>query len=176
MNKLDDKALVKRALKGDRTAFSELLSRHYDYMFKIAFKWTHNQNDAEDITENVCIKLVSSLKQFRGDSAFSTWLYPIVINAAKDHFKKQSRHKSPQRISSPNEHKADERVMAQQVLDRISELPEDEREALVLVSFKGLSHKAAAELLDCAESTVSWRIHEARKKISEGLNSGESDG
>lgn len=176
MNDIEDKALAKKALKGDRQAFELLLSRHYDYMYKIAFKWSQNQSDAQDIVQNACVKLVKALKQYRGDSEFTTWLYQVVLNTAKDYFRSQAKHKDPQRISKPSEYKADDKVLAQQVLDKINDLPEQEKEALVLVSFKGVSHAEAAKICNCAESTISWRVHEARKKLASLMENGGRDG
>lgn len=168
MDDQDDKQLVESAQLGDAGAFEDLVNKYYEVMYKMAFKWCANPQDAEDITQEACIKLARGLESFKGDSAFTTWLYRLTINTAKDWYKKQNRHKASDEsldqiaVSS----KAENKVYTNQVLEEISRLPEGEKEALLLVVDQGLSHKEAAKLLKCKESTVSWRIHEARKKLS----------
>lgn len=177
MKNLDDVDLVKKACNGDRDAFDILLERHYDTMYRMAFKFCGVQSDAQDITQNACIKLVRSLPQYKGKSAFTSWLYPLVVNTARDFYRAQSRHNhsdagldtAPAQNANAYDH-----LYAQQVMEHIEKLPHKEKEALVLVIFEGLSHGDAAKKLKCAESTISWRIHEARKKLESGL--GQSHG
>lgn len=165
---IEDNELVKRAQKGDAHAFEALLTRHYETIFKIAFKWCRNQTDAQDITQDACVKLAKGLDGFKGNSAFTSWLYRLVINAGKDWYKKQNRHPSnPEAMETVSvKNKSDEQLYVVQVLEAVNDLPEGEKDALLLVMSEGLSHKEAADVLGCKESTISWRIHEARKKLS----------
>lgn len=163
-----DTELIERAQRGDRSAFEALLRRHYDAMYRMAYKWCGNRDDAQDVTQSACIKLARALGSFRFRSAFLTWLYPLVINTAKDWTKARARHPAgdgmdPELAQAPV---AEQTVYAGQVLARIRALPEREREALYLVFSEGLSHREAAQAMACKESTVSWYIHEARKKLS----------
>lgn len=160
--------LIKRAQAGDTKAFEALVGECYDMMFKMAFKWCGNQGDAEDITQESCIKLARGLHSFRHDCKFSSWLYTLVINAAKDWYRVQNRHPQGdeallERIAAHCD--AEEKQHARQVWAQVYQLPEGEKEAVLLVMAKGLSHKEAAKMLKIKESTVSWRIHEARKKL-----------
>lgn len=171
MSDQDDKALVAKAVWGDSRAFEDLLGRHYDMMFRISFKWCGNRPDAEDITQEACIKLARVLASFRGESTFTTWLYRLVINTAKDWQRAQKRHRAmddglDQAQSSGSQ---EDQVYAQEVLTQIRDLPEGEKDALLLVFGEGLSHAEAAVICGCKESTISWRIHEARKKLGEKL-------
>ncbi len=168
MDDPEDEQLVAKARKGDAKAFEDLVNRHYGTMFKMAFKWCGNKNDAEDITQDACIKLARGLDSFKGNSAFTSWLYRLVINTGKDWYKTQNRHPSnPDELELvPSESKSEEQLYARQVLAAVHQLPEGEKDALLLVMSEGLSHKEAAEVLGCKESTISWRIHEARKKLS----------
>ncbi len=146
-------------------------------MYKMAYKYIQNKEAAEDITQNSCIKLVRALDGFRYQSAFTTWLYTIVINTAKDWQKSQNRHHSDSGEISlePDKAASNEDVhYAQQVMDQIELLPQKMRDALILVTIEGLNHARAAEQLDCSESTVSWRVHEARKKLNLWLDKGAS--
>ena len=82
--------LVQRAIDGDRAAFAALISRHYDTMFRVAWKYCGNREDAEDIAQDVCVRLGKTLQSFHGQSKFSTWLYRVVLNATRDHHRKNA--------------------------------------------------------------------------------------
>ncbi|MCB1839265.1 MAG: RNA polymerase sigma factor [Rhodospirillales bacterium] len=161
--------LIKRAQTGDAAAFEALANQYYGVMFKMAFKWCGDRTAAEDITQEACIKLARGIDSFRHDSAFTSWLYRLVINTAKDWFKSQNRHPATDMEQAANikaeESAPDDKILMQQVWAQIQTLPEGEKEALLLVVGEGLSHKEAAQILEVKESTVSWRIHEARKKL-----------
>lgn len=163
----DETELIKQAQNGDARAFEDLVNRYYDMMFKVAYKWCGNQENAEDIAQEACIKLARGLDSFKHDSIFTTWLYRIVVNAAKDWFKKQNRHKgSAEALETLSvQSTAESQLHAKDVLAEVHKLPEGERDALLLVVMEGLTHKEAADILECKESTISWRIHEARKKL-----------
>ena len=181
MNNQTDEQLVKQAQQGNASAFEALVGRHYGTMFKIAFKWCRNKNDAEDITQDACMKLARGLDSFQGKSSFTSWLYRLVLNCGKDWYKKQNRHPVPSEnieiLEQPaKEGTSDEKIYAKQVVEAIHTLPEGEKEAVLLVMGEGLSHKEAAYALDCKESTISWRIHEARKKIGAQFSEEQSYG
>ena len=171
MTEASERELIERAQGGDRSAFEALLRLHYDTIYRMAYKWCGSRADAQDITQSACVKLARALGTFRFRSAFLTWLYPLVINTAKDWAKSRARHSGD--VLDPEQGEAvvndrplaEERVYANQVLARIRALPEKEREAIFLVFSEGLSHREAAEAMACRESTVSWYIHEARKKL-----------
>lgn len=171
MNKLsDDMALAKAAASGDRGAFERLLALHYQTIYKIAFQWCGNQTDAQDITQNACIKLARAINSFRGDSKFTSWLYQLVINTAKDWQRQQKaisqKHTYDSEADVAIQSDIDAPVYTQQVMLKIHHLPQGEKEALLLVASAGLSHREAATVIGCQESTISWRIHEARKKLN----------
>ena len=135
-------------------------------MFKIAFKYCGNRTDAEDITQDACIRLARSIGSFAFKSAFTSWVYTIVINCAKDYY----RSKKPE-TSLESGHigaaaaEAETKTYANEILRQVYALPENEKTALLLVMSEGLTHKEAAIIMECKESTVSWYIHEARKKL-----------
>lgn len=164
----NEQDILKAAKAGNRQAFERLVQHYYDVMFKFAFKWCGKQNDAEDITQNACIKLARSLDKYDGRAAFSSWLYRLVINCGKDWYKAQNRHpENPEAMDTvKTESISEEQLYAKQVINALYDLPDSEKDAVVLVLSEGLSHKEAANILGCKESTISWRIHEARKKLS----------
>lgn len=168
MDETEEKRLIKGAQNGDAKAFERLVNQYYKVMFKMAFLWCRNQTDAEDITQNACIKLARGIGSFNFEAAFTSWLYMLVINTAKDWYKKQNRHPASSdglETIKTNE-KPDEKLFLRQVIEEVHRLPEGEKEAVFLVIGEGLSHGEAAKVLECKESTVSWRIHEARKKLN----------
>ena len=79
-----DKALIRAAQGGDAQAFEQLLEAHYDTMYRFAYKWCGNRADAEDVTQQSCLKLARALDSYRFESAFTSWLYRVVINCARD--------------------------------------------------------------------------------------------
>ncbi|MCB9979754.1 MAG: RNA polymerase sigma factor [Rhodospirillales bacterium] len=166
-----EKDLIQRAQKGDAYAFETLLGDYYMTIYKMAYGWIRQKEAAEDITQNVYLKLARTLDSFRFDSAFTSWLYRLVINTAKDWQKSQSRHTSESgMIDLPTGTATNEEThYAQQVMEQIERLPLKERDALILVAIEGMSHATAADHLGCSEGTISWRVHEARKKLKETL-------
>ncbi len=167
MNKEEETQLIKRAQKGDRAAFEELLRVHYDTIFKFAMKWCGNGSDAEDIAQNACMKLARAIDSFNFKAAFTSWLYRLVVNVAIDWQRSNARHtgEGDAEIKGVTDATAEDDIYARQVMDEIRDLPEKEKMALLLVIGEGLTHKQAADSMDCKESTVSWYIHEARKKL-----------
>jgi len=172
--------LIRAAQAGDGRAFEQLLGSHYDIIFRFAFRWCGNRSDAEDITQNACIKLAQSIVQFRFESAFSTWLYRLVINCAKDWYKNQHRHQGlplektehldASDTSLDQEHHncdqaAEISVYLRQVLQQLDTLAEGFKETALLVHAEGLSHAQAALVLNIKEATVSWRLHEIRNYL-----------
>lgn len=172
---MQDDLLIQRAQAGNETAFAELLDQHYELMYRFAWKWSGSVADAEDITQQACIKLARSLPQFRFEAAFSTWLYRLVINCAKDWLKAEIRHRSEEELNdihldavhtdtnSTNTNETSRYL--QQILAYINTMAADYKETALLVFAEGLSHREAAEILGEKEKTVSWRIHEIRKQL-----------
>lgn len=168
-------ALIRAAQAGDREAFSALLEQEYDVIFRIAMQWSGVREDAEDIAQQACIKLANHIAQFRFESAFRTWLYRLVINCAKDWQQSQQRHQgldvSPEQAQgyleqqSSSSNPAEIQRYLEALLVWVASLGQGFKEVLLLVMGEGLSHREAAEVLDVAESTVSWRIHEIRKHL-----------
>ncbi len=168
----EQSVLIKQAQSGDRGAFESLLRTHYDVMYRMAFKWCGNKEDAEDITQNACIKLARSIDTFRFQSAFLSWLYRLVINTAKDWAKARPPRAADQTIETgraeatlAEDPVAEDKVYAGQVMAYVRTMPKREQVALFLVFSEGLTHRQAASVMECKESTVSWYIHEARKKL-----------
>jgi RNA polymerase sigma factor (sigma-70 family) len=164
------RALVVRAQNGDAQAFGELIEDHYDLIHRTAWKWCGNRTDAEDIAQDVCVKLGQAIRQFDGRSAFSSWVYRITLNAVRDMQragKRRSRHADAYAEVAPDEYEPEQEAAAtsRQLWDAVRTLPEKQRDAVLLVYAEELSHAAAADIMGIKEATVSFHVHEARKTL-----------
>ena len=165
-----DDVLVARAKAGDRTAFGELCERHYDFVFRTACKWSGKRADAEDIAQDVCVKLASALASFDGRSAFTSWLYRVTLNAVRDMQRVQSRRgRHVDRFAELNPEEAppeqEESATAKELWAAVRALPDKQRDAVLLVYAEEMNHAQAGEIMGCRETTVSWHIHEAKKTL-----------
>jgi RNA polymerase sigma-70 factor (ECF subfamily) len=168
----DDGFLIERARGGDRAAFGALVERHYDFVHRVAYRWCGNRADAEDIAQDVCVRIGRAIRDYRGGGAFTTWLYAMTLNAARDMKRKAAREGaktsafiadaalSPEAGQDSDLHDATEALW-----DAVRLLPGKQRDAVLLVYGEGLSHAAAADAMAISETTVSWHIHEAKKRL-----------
>ena len=167
-----DFQLIEMAVAGNEDAFRSLVERHCERVFKIAFGWCAVKEDAEDIAQDVMMQLADDIRGFKPDQAtFTTWLYRVTINAAKDAYRrKKSRKDNEGQFANDSDVHDGNRVAEQEIARRETSrllecLPEKEREAVFLVFHQGFNHGEAAKIAGCAESTISWRVHRARKKL-----------
>lgn len=169
-NEPDDDALLALAREGDRDAFARIIERYYDFIHRVAWRWCGRAGEAEDIAQTVCMRLAGAIRGFRGDGRFTTWLYALTLNAARDHGRKVARevvradayavHARAEAAIAPEPDDVSERLWT-----AVRGLPAKQCEAVLLVYGEGLTHAAAAEVMGCAETTVSWHIHEAKKRL-----------
>lgn len=165
-----DKALALLAAKGDGDAFRQLLERNYDLMFRIAYRLCGHREQAEDITQDVCMSLPARLKSFKGEAAFSTWIYRVVVNKVKDDVRKvQTLNRKLSDYAQVEEMRRGEAADAENQaawLDAmLARLPDDLRETAVLVVGEGLSQQQAGEILGVKEGTIAWRMSELKKAL-----------
>ena len=157
MSKNEDREIIKRAQSGNATAFEALANQYYETMFRMAYKFCGNRPDAEDITQESCIRLARGIHSFKGDSAFTSWLYRLVINTGKDWYKSNNRHpKSDEGLETAQiSAKGEDQLYAKQVIAAVYELPEGERDALVLCQVvRGAERVCAAENVAKAASAA----------------------
>jgi RNA polymerase sigma-70 factor (ECF subfamily) len=174
----DDESLARRAGNGDREAFRLLLERHYESVYRIGFRLLGDFGDAEDLAQEVCVGLARKLKSYRGESRFTTWLYRVAVNAARDAIRRRA---SSRRL---NQAYADVTALVQAghdvrqeevrwLYEALGALADDLRETAILVLSEELSHAEAGAALGVKESTVSWRMHEVRKRLKALAQAGE---
>lgn len=179
MDGLNDAALVDKARTGDREAFAALLQRAYPFIYRVAYKWCGASADAEDLAQDVCVKLGAAIRSFDGRSAFSSWLYRVTLNTVRDQRKAQARR--DRRIAelallaeaeTPEPQSGD--PLDDQIDDlwaAVRDLPDGERDAVLLVYSEGLSQAEAATVLGCAEGTIAWRVSKAKGRLKARLGS-----
>ncbi len=166
----EDRDLLVRARDGDRAAFARLVERHYDFIHRVAWRWCGRKADAEDIAQDVCVRLGKAIRSFRGEGRFTTWLYQLTLNAARDHGRKLSRESARTQAFavhalSSAAVEAEPEDELERLWEAVRQLPAKQCEAVLLVYGEGLGHEAASDVMGCAEATVSWHIHEAKKRL-----------
>lgn len=168
---LDDTHLAGQAAGGDRLAFAALLDRHYERLFRIAWRWTGNPTEAEDIAQDVCVKLASAIRSYRADAAFGTWLHRVAYNVMIDRIRDRRHETLPgtdnvialfDRAETETPETA---LMGVELWAAVRALPPRQRDAVLLIYAQDLSHKEASEVMGCSEKTVSWHLHEAKKRL-----------
>ena len=168
---VSDQDLAQAAAGGDREAFSSLLSRHYDRMFRLCFRLTGAQSEAEDLCQDICAALPAKMRAFRGEAQFTTWLYRVVVNAANDRRRRAATYAKAAEgwgdVETARRAEATERAEALDWLTAaMRALPEELRDTLALV-LDDVTHKGAGHILGVSEGTSSWRISEAKKRLRE---------
>ena len=168
MNKSDE-ILAQRAANGDGTAFSTLLARHYDGLFRLAFRLMGTRADAEDLTQDICAALPAKLAGFRGEARFTTWLWRVAVNASHDRRRRaatRARH-----VDGWGDWEANRQAVNAQTakdVDWLTQamcaLPSDLRDTLALV-LDDATHAQAAQVLEVSEGTISWRVSEAKRRL-----------
>ena len=181
-----DLVLVKRVQRGDKTAFDLLVRKYQHKVVKLVLRYVRNPAEAEDIAQEAFIKAYRALPQFRGDSAFYTWMYRIAINTAKNSLASRDRspiaydldltdpeesHSVQTKLQDPDtpEGMALTEEIRGIVNSAIEGLPEELKTAIVLRELDGLSYEEIAAAMECPVGTVRSRIFRAREAIDKRL-------
>jgi RNA polymerase sigma-70 factor (ECF subfamily) len=178
---LPDEELARLAAAGDPTAFCEIHNRHRGRVYSIALRMTGNAADAEDLTQESFLRLFLRIGSFRGESAFTTWLYRLVVNEVKMHFRYRSKRPEVQTSDSEmpeRDMRFVRHAYSRQVIDRLAiekavqSLPLGYRMAFVQHDFEGYKHKESAQLLGYSDGTSKSQLHRARVRLRELLSEG----
>ena len=181
-----DLALVERVRRGDRHAFDLLVIKYQRKIMRLLSRMIHDPAEIEDVAQEAFIKAYRALPQFRGDSAFYTWLYRIALNTARNWQSASFRRPNTvtplenedgetfDQIDSLSDQSTPESLMAsrqvaQAVNAAIDELPDDLRAAIVLREIEGMSYEEIASTMQCPIGTVRSRIYRAREAIAARL-------
>lgn len=173
-----DAELIRRATSGDDGAFATLAERWHPRVFRWACGMLDDPDDADDVAQDVLVRLYANLRRFRGGSRFSTWLYQITRNAARDAMRRAGRRtrllerlhvlEPPDEAPDPEAAMDDARI-ARRARAALSRLPERQRTVFDLVDLQGLAPQAAAALLGVAPATARVHLLRARRALREAL-------
>jgi len=184
--RLVDQKLVEKAQRGDKRAFGILVEKYHKKLTRLLSRMVRDQSEIEDIVQDSFVKAYRAINNFRGDSAFYTWLYRIGINTAKNHLVSLGRRPKAMNeveiedvenfedgdelrsIETPENTMTTKEIVAT-VNDTIEGLPDELKEAISLREMDGLSYEEIAELMQCPIGTVRSRIFRAREAIAEKL-------
>lgn len=180
-----DKQLVKRVQEGDKKAFDLLVLKYQRRIINLASRFVHSPSDAQDIAQEVFVKAYRALPNFRGDSAFYTWLYRIAANTAKNYLAIKSRKYFESAFNIDDvEQTAEEHTLRnnetpenlllrdevqETIISTVASLPDELRIAITLREIDGLSYEDIANAMDCPIGTVRSRIFRAREAIDKEL-------
>jgi RNA polymerase sigma-70 factor (ECF subfamily) len=174
-----DETLVKQfQVSGEMKYFNELVSRHLRKVRSMIYPLVFNNADADDLTQEVFLRVIKGLDRFRGGASFATWLYRITMNTTNGFLRQRSRWKQ-----EPDVEPAEQADTAANPLEALAGVEEDTaigralealvptlRSAIVLTAIQGLSVKEAAAADGCLAATMYWRVHEGRKQLKRILN------
>jgi len=176
---LDEAELVGAARSGDRRAFDELVRRTFVDTFTLARRLSGNDEDARDVVQEAYLRAWKGIGKFRGDAAFSTWMYRITANAAASNVQRRRRQRTElfdddfEPVDTSAEQSVSQGAETAEALERIAdaldELPAKLRSVVVLKDVYGLSHEAIAEELGISVSAAKVRLHRARRKLRDVL-------
>jgi RNA polymerase sigma-70 factor (ECF subfamily) len=185
-----DKVLVARFKEGDEAAFEEMVGRYWDRIYAMVMQLLRNSQDAEEVTQDAFIRAHRGLENFRGDSSFSTWLYQIATNLARNRYWYWFRRKRDKSVSFDQTVGGDSDTTLAEIFQADIETPQDiavtnefqervaaamellnvkHREVLVLRNVKSLSYEEIANHLEISIGTVKSRIARARESLRDRL-------
>lgn len=171
--------VIEACRQGDREAFRLLFETYKDKVFSIAvYSFDGDEAEASDVAQQVFLKLMTSMGQFRGDSAFTTWLYRLVVNVCIDERRRRRRFlpfgelDSMSRVEErrPQEKQYERAELAGCVKTAIAQLRPKLRLPILLKYVEGLSYEEIASVLDCSKGTVASRLNRGHKELARRLN------
>lgn len=185
-----DQQLVKRTLQGDTYAFEELVKTYHNKVYMLAYRYMGNEDDANDMAQEAFVKAYRSLRSFKGDASFGTWIYRITTNVCLDELRRRKRKIVPLSLDEPlatldgdeiEREIADQTLAADVVYERkefsqnvqllLDEMRPEHKTVIVLRDIMDLSYEEIAAVLECSIGTVKSRISRARtilqKKLTE---------
>lgn len=184
---MTDNELIKEILRGDKEKFRFIVEKYQQMVFRTCIGFVHNRDDAEDLTQDVFIQVYQSLSRFKGESAFSTWLYRIAVNASLNKLRKSplkimiqkfekitgnrteigsnppvADTEDPEKILIRHEH-------IEWIQRALDSLPENQRTAIILSKYDDLPQKEISEIMNTTEGAVEALLQRAKKNLRKKL-------
>ncbi|TAK10687.1 MAG: sigma-70 family RNA polymerase sigma factor [Acidobacteria bacterium] len=187
---VSDEELVARAQAGDQESFNQLVNRWERPIYALAYRTLGREDDARDVVQEAFLRAFRGLKGFKGQAKFSSWLYRITLNLCRDWMRRNRRAPLVQvpegedatdmaeQIPSPAESVevlVARREMSAAVAKAMAELPEEQRTAILMKEFHGLTFQEIAEALDCPLSTVKTRLYQGLTVLRRRLERQQAD-
>ncbi|TKC15283.1 sigma-70 family RNA polymerase sigma factor [Robertmurraya kyonggiensis] len=167
--------LIKKAKSGDADAFEELLMLYSDQLYRTAFLYVGNREDALDIVQETSYKAFIAIKTLKKNKYFSTWLTKILINSAYDFLKKKKRDMPYENMEQFISTKEIYNVEQIDLFRAIENLKETHRDAIILFYFHDLQIKEIANIMNIPENTVKTYLHRGKEQLKTNLKGGEYD-
>lgn len=185
-----DEELVARSMGGDLDSFNQLVLRWERPIYALAYRVIGREEDARDVAQETFLRAFRALKGFKGQAKFSSWLYRITLNLCRDWMRRQKRTPvapTPEGIdlvelageATPSESLEDlvaRRQLGRAVSKAMASLPEEQRTAIILKEYHGLTFQEIADLLDCPLSTVKTRLYQGLSVVRKQLQQAGVDG
>ena len=176
LHEQNDAEVVRQIQSGDDAAFDELMRRYTHPVVSFVFRLLGNADDADDVAQEVFVRVYRNLDTYRPETKFSTWLFAMARNAAIDRLRWRARHpteaidpESPLAAPTGTAEEVDAHELGQLIAAAVAELPEDQRTALVLSEYQGMSCAEAAAVMRCSEKSVESRLYRAKQTLRRGL-------
>ena len=171
-----DEATMAALQRGEDLALNRLMTRWERPLRAFLYRSTHNEHDALDLAQETFVRIYQHRARYRPGARFSTWMFQIALNLARDHARRQRRRPTttleeapePTTRVTPGQQLTDAEA-AEAVRDAVAALPEDLREAVLLFEFENLSHAEIAEIVDATPKAVETRLYRAREKLRTAL-------
>ena len=174
-DEISNAELVRKSQFGDKAAFEQLVIRHQELVFSLAYKLTGNREMANDVAQEAFIRAWKAIEKFRGDSTFSTWIYRITVNTAWTLRKKAKKHntlniddtyepividekKDPELVAINSD-------LSSVLINALDKIPIEQRIIVELKNIEGRSHKEIADYLDISVTAAKVRLHRAHQKL-----------
>ena len=178
-DEISNSELVRKSQHGDKAAFEQLVIRHQELVFSLAYKLTGNREMANDVAQEAFIRAWKAIEKFRGDSTFSTWIYRITVNTAWTLRKKAKKHntlniddtyepividekKDPELVAINSD-------LSSVLINALDKIPIEQRIIVELKNIEGRSHKEIADYLDISVTAAKVRLHRAHQKLRQIL-------
>ena len=171
---IEEKDLILQAQKGNKDAFCELMEAHEKKIYALSFKYMQNTHDASDAAQEAILKVYINLAKFRFQSAFSTWVYRVVVNTCVDMLRKRKNTVSLEDYETRSPYaNPDQEVLYSEfktgLLNAVADLPANFKSVLILKDMEHKKYEEIARILGISEGTVKSRLSRAREKLKKML-------
>ena len=173
-DRADDRESILACQQGDLAAFDSLVERHQREIYRLCYRYVNNHEDAADLAQDTFVKAYRAIGRFRGDSAFSTWLYRIAVNTCLNFrsARRMVQEELSEALADPGKpvvQRMQERELSQQVREAVTKLPEKQRATLILKIYHDLTHEEVAGILGSSVGTVKANLFHAMGNLRKML-------